>query len=377
MKEILIVKSFYPLEKDPRVLKISKILEDLGYTFSFMGWNREYSSAFSYKKTKSTNHNERIMSLKAPDGFMSLPFLPFWWFFLLKWLLRSKWDALHVVNFPSVIPAIIVGKLEGKPIIYDVEDSFADQGTLPNSLGFLRLLGIWIERFCMKFVNAVVLVDELQINEFSGIPNSSVCIIYDSPRPSPTNRNTNREKGVFKIFNAGYLSRHRQLNIDAMIDAIKNVEGVKIIIAGQGDLVNEIRAKAITMPNKIQYIGWIPYPRVIELSYEADLLLSLRDPNPPVQKYICGSKFLEAIMCGKPILVNKGTSAAIKVTRHNCGIVVDAKNPVELRSTIVKLKENNDLCRILGINGRKAYESTYGWEIMKQRLLNLYSKILD
>jgi len=124
------------------------------------------------------------------------------------------------------------------------------------------------------------------------------------------------------------------------------MEGVGLIFAGEGDLVKKIKAFGLEMPDKIQYVGWIPYDKVLEMSYEADLLFSLRDANPPVQKYICGSKFLEAIMCGKPILVNKGTSTAIKVSKEKCGIDVRVGMRVEdyvAEEILAKFKAQRDL----------------------------------
>jgi len=59
---------------------------------------------------------------------------------------------------------------------------------------------------------------------------------------------------------------------------------------------------------------------------KADLLFATRDLAVPINKYIYGSKFLEALMCSKSILVNKGTSTAVKVFQENCGLIVDANN---------------------------------------------------
>ncbi len=81
-------------------------------------------------------------------------------------------------------------------------------------------------------------------------------------------------------------------------------------------------------------------------------------------------------MCGKPILVNQGTSTAQKVREENCGIVVDAHNVAEVRTAIEKLRDNPDLCRQFGLNARKAYVEKYNWAIMEKRLLKLYQELL-
>jgi glycosyltransferase involved in cell wall biosynthesis len=129
------------------------------------------------------------------------------------------------------------------------------------------------------------------------------------------------------------------------------------------------------MPEKIQFIGEITHAEVLERSTKSDLLFVLRDPVVPVNKYICGSKILEAMMCGRPILVNKGTSTANILLEENCGLVVDAENIEEIREAIIKLRDDPKLCEELGKNARRAYEERYSWEIMEQRLLTIYGEL--
>jgi glycosyltransferase involved in cell wall biosynthesis len=43
---------------------------------------------------------------------------------------------------------------------------------------------------------------------------------------------------------------------------------------------------------------------------------------------------------------------------------------------IVMLRDNPELCKELGANGRRAYEGRYSWEIMEQRLITLYQELI-
>lgn len=367
------IKNYYPVEKDPRVTKLLKILSE-GYHITYIGWDINASSYFSYKRRYYGQYEEIIMYAKAPFGYSFFLF-PLWWLFGFVWLVRLDWNIVHVVNFPSIIPAILAAKLKNNPVIYDVEDTYIDQ--LPTQRVRLRNLGLRIDKLSMRFVDAVVLVDEMQVEEFGGIPNRNIVVVYDSPPPIPRSSERIFERTDFQIFYAGGLSKGRHLNLESFIEAITSIEGVKAIFAGNGDLVKEILSAARKMPDKILYAGWVPYNKVLEMSLEADLLFSLRDPDPPVQKYICGSKFLEAVMCGKPILVNRGTSVAAKVMENECGVVVDAHDAKEIKEAISKLKDDKEFWTKLAINAKKAYEQKYDWEIIKQRLLGLYSMILN
>lgn len=377
-KNVVFVKNFYPIDNDPRLLKLFKMLEGTEYCITYIGMNMA-STTFVPKETnkKCNNRCDIVLHMRTPNNIIFLLFLPIWWFFVLRSLLRIRWDIVHVVNFPSIIPAIIASKLKGGSVVYDVEDTFGDQ-IRGDCYYLFRLPFIIIERLSMKFVNAVVLVDELQVEEFNKIPNSNVVVIYDSPMPFLTSfeATPERENNIFTIFYAGGLYKDRRLNLLELIEAVNTLKNVRVIFAGEGDLVKEIKVAELKTQGRIQYIGSIPYNKVLEMTNNSDLIFSLRDPFPLVQKYICGSKILEATMCGKPILVNKGTSTAVKVIASDCGLVVNAHDVNEIKQTIQRLIDNKQLRQRLASNSRKAYDQKYSWKRMKHVLLNLYSNIV-
>jgi len=378
-REVLIIKSD-PLERSPRVVKEFKLLTDKGYNVNVLCWNRQQETCKSKDNTISLiKRNALEFKLKAPFGVKSVPFLFIWWFHVFLTLIRfNQWNVVHVINFPSLFPALLMCKITRKPLIYEILDyAYADQIVMNN---VLRRIFIGIEKAFARFSDAIIIVDELQIKEFGSIPNPNIFLIYDSPWDMYNKQKTAlahvKENKDFTLFYAGILYKNRCLNLDKLFQAVECLEGVKVVIAGYGDIVDEIKEWCRMAPSVFEFIGRVSYERVLEESNKADLLFVLRDPVVPVNKYICGSKFLEAIMCSKPILVNKGTSAAKKVIVDKCGIVVDANDIEEIKEAILKLKNNKVCCKNLGENGRKAYENKYGWNKMKSHILNLYSEIL-
>ena len=86
-----------------------------------------------------------------------------------------------------------------------------------------------------------------------------------------------------------------------------------------------------------------------------------------------GNKLFEAMMCGKPVIRNVAQEIIKEV---NCGIVVDYDNGEQIREAIVTLRDNPELCKRLGDNGRKAFLEKYNWSIMEQRLYRVYDSLL-
>ncbi|MBT9151617.1 MAG: GDP-mannose-dependent alpha-(1-6)-phosphatidylinositol monomannoside mannosyltransferase [candidate division WS2 bacterium] len=165
------------------------------------------------------------------------------------------------------------------------------------------------------------------------------------------------------------------MNLDKVSQAIRSIDGTRLIIAGYGDQVKEIEEWANEAMGKVKFVGKISYTEVLERTMASALLFALYEPVVPTTRYAGGNKLFEAMMANKPILVSKGTTMADIVERENCGLIVDCNSVDEIKKAIVRLKDSPELCRQLGANGRRAYEQKYNWEIMEQRLLSLYQEI--
>ena len=83
------------------------------------------------------------------------------------------------------------------------------------------------------------------------------------------------------------------------------------------------------------------------------------------------------MMYAKPILVSENSTMAKTVRENNYGTVVNCRDVKEIKEAIIELKNDPGLCKQLGENARKAYDEKYNWQIMEQRLLDLYDKLLN
>ena len=357
-----------------RIDNHAKILADNGNFVSVLVWDRMCQLPKEDNKNNCYIYRFRF---KAPTGLRLLFYLPIWWFFVFIWLLRRDWDVVDAIDFHSIIPALVAAKIKRKPVIYEIADVYEDMIMLPE---VLRTFFIMVDKFFMRFSNAIIIDTEARITEFNGIPNKNINAIYLNSSPDFYIKkdlflNPSLKGKEFTIFFAGTILKNRKQNIDKIFHAIKDFSDIKLIIAGYGDQVEEIKKIIHERPDKAQFIGKINYNEVIEKTMACDLLFALYDPIVPNTRYSISSKVLEAMMCGKPILVSKGTATADIVQKEKNGLVVDPNNPEEIKNAILKLKNNPQLGRQLGNNGRKAYEQFYNHDIMKQRLLALYEKL--
>ena len=86
------------------------------------------------------------------------------------------------------------------------------------------------------------------------------------------------------------------------------------------------------------------------------------------------NKFYEALALAKPVIVCRGTGIDKVVEENTVGIVIDYDSE-QFFKAVDYLINNQDICEEMGTNARQLYEKKYKWEIMKERLLELYDKI--
>lgn len=358
----------------PRVMRNARVLASHGHDVIVLAWDRECK----YPKIEDKDNCKIIRTtFKAPSGPKVLLFLPFWWCSVFFWLLKIKWDVVHAIELDTVFPALIAAKIKRKHIVYELNDIYADMINVYADMiilsKILRKIGLHLERNITRFVNAVIIADEATIKEFNGIPNQNIVLVCNSPPDFLKKMNSDAQKeNVFTIFYAGELIKHKGLNLGKIVEAVKSVDDVKIIFAGFGDQVEEIKKWASETPDKVQFIGKIDYTEVLERTMRTDLLIAFHDPKAPMNKVSTSNKLYEAMICGKPIITVKGTATAEIVEKEKSGLIIDYPGVEELGAAIEKLKESPALCIQLGTNGRRAYEQRYNWEIMEKRLLDLY-----
>lgn len=353
----------------PRAFKNAQMLASEGYEVTVLAWDRE---AKNPKSEGKDGYQARRFKFRAPYGPKVLLYVPVWWCFEFLWLMRNHWDVVHAMDFDTAPPAVLAAKIKRKPVLYELADVYEDMIPLPP---LLRRVSVYIDKLFMRTANAVIVSDEARIRELDGIPNANIIVIYNSPPDLLRGTGApSRTSGKFTIFYSGMLRRDRQSNLDKVARAIRDIDGVRLIIAGYGSQVEEMEQLVSEAPSKVQLAGRVSYTEALERTMTADLIISLYEPVLLNTRYASANKLFEAMMCGKPILVSKGTAMTAIVEKENCGLVVDSGNIEEIKEAIERLKEDPGLCQQLGANGRRAYEQQYNWETMQERLLALYHK---
>jgi len=355
---------------DSAVFKVAETLHQKGHYVHLLVWDRQQSLKDNTYPFKISTFNVKA----SHDNAWVLFYLPLWWIYEFYFLLKNNSDIIHACDLDTLLPAVIVKIVNKKTLFYTIYDFYANHLVNKFILNFIKIMVANTEIFLIQKVDALFLTCEHRLEEIKNTKIKNLVYIYNSPPDLlKTNQNNSDSRKESVIFYGGMLDKVKGLNY--IIKAIEDLENVKLIIAGTGPYEDIIAAKSQNLEDKVNLIGWIPYHEILARTIEADILFIFSDPKISRSRYICPNKLFEAMMAGKPIIMNKDLLASKIVENEKCGLLVDYGNVNDIKNALLKLINDPRLCEKLGNNGRKAYENKYSWKIMEKRLLNEYNQI--
>jgi glycosyltransferase involved in cell wall biosynthesis len=363
-----------PISPDPRVEKIGKALATAGYTVCALGWDRT-------GKLPKQEDREGLQILRLciqadyGKGIGNLPQLLRWQLGLWRWLIkhRADYDLIHACDFDTILPALWLKTFFHKKVVYDIFDFYADHLRATPELikKMIRQVDLW----AIGKADALILVDDTRIDQVAGSEPKLTAIIYNSPEDTFTKvaQRTPQKSGHLRLAYIGLLQIERGLM--EMITVLARHPEWHLDLAGFGGDEDLIIKKSADLPN-IHWHGRVDYQKAMELSAIADILFATYDPAIPNHKYSSPNKIFEAMMLGKPVIVAAGTNMDRMIAKADCGKIIPYGNVAALETALSSLASSPEMVRRLGMNARKAYETTYAWSIMSQRLIQLYEKVI-
>jgi 1,2-diacylglycerol 3-alpha-glucosyltransferase len=173
-----------------------------------------------------------------------------------------------------------------------------------------------------------------------------------------------------------YVGRlHPEKSLDTLIKSIPNIlkkyKNFHIDIIGHGYLKETLEKLAVKLKakNKITFFGKVSEEDLVQAYNACDIFVL------PSLAELEGMVVLEAMACGKPIVIaNSEDSASVDFVDGN-GFLFKPENPTDLSGKILKLLKNDNLRKRMG---EKSYEIAKDYDINESinKLENVYYNII-
>lgn len=197
----------------------------------------------------------------------------------------------------------------------------------------------------------------------------------DGANALATRRAIGIDAGPF-IFTAGRLVRKKGFEylIDAMSQLAPAFPTLRLAIAGDGDLRDELRARAVAHGNRILLLGNRSQDEVGHLAAAADVVVvpSVHDEAGNVDGL--PNFALEALATATPMVATRVGGLAQAIEDGVTGRLVAERDATALAVAIRQILDAPDIARTIGVRARAAVTANFGWPRVGERLEAAYDR---
>jgi glycosyltransferase involved in cell wall biosynthesis len=371
--DIIVVRTSNSVVYDPRVNKIAGSLSKR-YSVTCLGWNRDAVSDEKINnyivKLELFNLSTSIWKPSLIRIFIRLIFFapPFWiWLFIKLLVYRPK--IVHACDLDSMPPCYLYKVLFRKKLIFDVFDRYAIT-FIPRKFKILYGIINFIEEFYSKHSDVLIVANgEKVLKSFQKKPfRCEILLNYPDDNIMGEQQKAGKN-AIFTIAFTGHIRRNRGLETLAHI--ISDMKDIQLLITGR--MEDELLFNEIKNMQNVKYLGLVDDSELLKLMKSSHILAAFYDPSFFSGNMPLPNKIFEAMMCSTPIVTNIANDI---VNETECGVVVQYGNAKQIKESIIALRDNSQLCKMLGENGRKAFLEKYNWNTMQERLYKIYEDLL-
>jgi glycosyltransferase involved in cell wall biosynthesis len=178
---------------------------------------------------------------------------------------------------------------------------------------------------------------------------------------------------VPRIVYAGGYNAKRGINVlVAAMEIVAQETEAHLRLVGpmpRSKLQSLVSAKAF---ERIEFTGQVAADRIPSLIKSCDVAVHPILVDSPQTNYCCPHKIFEYMAAGKPIVASRCDSFEEYVEGTRAGVLVKPDKPEKLAEALVHLVQHKAEAETFGVNGRKASEGQYNWEVDGSNLVRMY-----
>jgi glycosyltransferase involved in cell wall biosynthesis len=180
------------------------------------------------------------------------------------------------------------------------------------------------------------------------------------------------------VFTAGRLVRKK--GFEYLIDAARELAGrragLRLFIAGDGDLRDDLAARAAAaVPARVTLLGNQSQPEIARLAAAADIVAvpSIRDDAGNVDGL--PNFALEALASGTPVVATTAGGLPQAIADQRNGLLVPERDPAALARAIDALLDRPEWARGLGREARARVIREFGWARVAEQFEGTYGSV--
>jgi glycosyltransferase involved in cell wall biosynthesis len=364
-----------PFRPDPRVYREAKTLIHHGYGVVLLAWDREGTLP-----PEANEYGIQVTRLGPRCLYRSIgkivSRLPRFWAKALMASRRFTFDVVHCNDFDTLPLGILIGRLRGKPVLYDAHDIYSFM--ISKDIGGLSEL-VWKmeSRFSMK-ADEVITTSEAFAEKLSGGRSAPVKLVRNSPDTGAiegADVKEIRQRYDLKGFVTSYLGSLEPGRFVNELMASFDPKGKAVLaIGGNGTLRPTVEEASKENP-AIRFVGTVDNDEALRITLASDLVIAMLDSSNPNYRSSTPVKVLDAMACGRPMVVSEGLEISKVVAKVGCGFVVPYDRDA-FKAVLERAQSPSIDLDAMGRKGLEHFEKELSWEQSQDELVKAYKALV-
>ena len=275
-------------------------------------------------------------------------------------LLFSRVDALFSNDTDTLAACCLAARLRRRALYYDAHELFPD---VPELQGRPRVQNVWkwIERKALPHVTQAFTVSQSVADEYRRRYGIDMTVVRNVPErmengkwrmengmPHQDNNATGDMPSQFSILNSQLLYQgavNIGRGIREMIDVLPLLPDCRLVVAGDGDVLEQMKAYAAALPwhDRVEFLGRVQPDRLRSLTAQASLGLCLLEDLGLNYRYSLPNRIADFAQAGVPVLATDFPEIRHVIEEYGTGTLVEPlpadKEGEAYRQYLVRLAE--------------------------------------
>jgi glycosyltransferase involved in cell wall biosynthesis len=290
---------------------------------------------------------------------------PLWMLRLSLFLLRERADLIWASQFTTAFPAALARIYTGNRFVYYIHDNLCLSYRIPV---ITNTIFKWLDKWTMKQASAVIMSNPRLVEKHALPYQHKFTFLLNSPSLKKVPSDIGKyDKQPFCVYVNGALLGTR--GIEALLKAAEQVPECRILIAGH--LPEKDIADAVHSSSQVDYRGWLDHEDALRLYGLSHAVFAFYDPARPINIIASPQKVYEAMLMGKPVIINSEILIGKDVREWKTGYSCRYDDINDLADILREIANNPDEAMRKGARARQLFEKKFAWEYFEPKLLGL------
>lgn len=300
---------------------------------------------------------------------------------LFFYLLFNRFDFV-VSNDLDTLPACdFASACKGKKIVYDSHEYFTE---VPELQGKKLIQKIWtiFEIMIFRNLDRMYTVNDSIAHIYNKKYRTDFKVIRNIPELSAISKNKSKselglpvDKSILILQGAGI---NMQRGAEELVEAMYQLENCFLVIIGSGDVFPFIRekiSKDAILQARIKLVDKLPYPEMMQYTFNADLGFSLDKNTNPNYLYSLPNKIFDYMKAGVPIMATDLVEIGKIIRGFEVGRIIVEATPEKLANEIKNLLADVEAMKKYRENCKNAIQKL-NWESQIPELEKIYKGLI-